>query len=113
MKLKDKKFLAEWMGFKTRPSEDSFEIFFDDRALFLNDDYRNRWIWELHWNPDTDHKQFAEVWIKLSYDQKISVKNTMVTPTQNYSPTVMFADRIIFDLPEVMVAVLEVLKGGE
>ncbi len=101
MTLEDKKFLAEWMG---------WEIGRDYTPQMTGIFFRNgnKIYREVKWNPDTDHKQFAEVWNKLDDKQRFAVSTFLYEMDE---PS--FISIILNDLPKVMEAVLEVLKESK
>ena len=102
MKLEDKKFLAEWMGWKVH------RRYGLDDVLWFELDFGDKSISITKWNPDTDHQQFAEVWNKMQ-TWKQDMVNERILPI--YSPS-HFVTEVLNSLPKVMEAVLEVLKGG-
>lgn len=103
MNLYTKKKLAEWMGWdiNNHPNVKKYPSFFknwDDKTktdgfmLFLNMD----------WNPDTDHKQFTEVWNKITVaDKRVLYDDS--------DPTEFSINMLLNDLSGVMEIVLEVL----
>lgn len=80
MRIKDKKFLVEWMKWNISKS-------FDWKGF----------------NPGTDRKQFKTVWGTLTGTQQHKVIWKFDTVHQ-------FIDALIFSLPNVMKAVLTVLR---
>jgi len=93
VKLKDKKFLAEWMGKLVVAHFIEFDGKLRDREL---------------WNPDTNHEQFKEVWNKLTAEQKYKVnKKCFRRLESDYDLLTMALNK----LPKVMDAVMEVIKN--
>ena len=80
MRIKDKKFLVEWMKWNISKS-------FDWKGF----------------NPGTDPKQFKAVWNTLTGTQQHKV-------IWKFTNVYAFVDALIFSLPNVMKAVLTVLK---
>ncbi len=105
MDIEDKKFLVLWMGwiYYKLTNEEGFvkqaprTIKKDIGVFHLLKD----------WNPGTDHKQFKEVWKKLSDVQlaRVAMKRAWGA---FYSYAV--ANDILCNLPDVMEKVLEVLR---
>jgi hypothetical protein len=106
MKLEDKKFLAEWMGWQTfctlgpvAKSMEEIKHGEDWEVMFSNSD----------WNPDTDHQQFAEVWNRLDDRQRYDVIDMHLRMNRD---GVRFISEVLNNLPAVMDAVLEALKDN-
>ena len=105
MELIDKKYLAEWLyghevcpeGWLTSPRGNEY----------INDGmYCPNFV---DWNPDTDHKQFAEVRHNISDFVWERIKEAYFS--QHLSERQgNFEDAILFYLPKVMEAVLEVIR---
>jgi len=94
VKLEQKKIVLEWLGWV-------LDGYFKDqngkgRALDL-------------WNPDTNHNDFKEVWDKLTDDNKSQLMwKLSKTNTVEHFPSAI--SLILNDLPQVMEAVMEVIK---
>ena len=94
MKLDDKKFLAEWMGYKFYSNAQGVLYYNEnDSHIVIN-----------QWHPDTDHKQFTEVYKKMTREQQLRMG--MLIAKHNCWPY----DIILNKLPKVMEAVLTVLR---
>ena len=98
MELSSKKALAEWMGYHFIQNSHP-ERFFEQTGEHAYIQMGNL----DSWNPDTDHKQFAEVWNKLS---ELQQEQALWYMPQDEEPV----DRVLNNLPKVMDAVLEVLE---
>jgi len=92
MEPEDKKMLAEWMGWTFNGYQ------------FLGE-MPNGGIHEMNWNPDTDHKQFAEVWNKLTEFQRHTVLG-------GFGTYYLAFNECLNNLPKVMEAVLTVIQKG-
>ena len=95
MNIEDKKFLAEWMG------ERFIQVNLREVTLL---EHRTDFIL---WRPDTDHYQFSEIWTKMVVGEKLAVLGILHTTELGY------IEFFLWRLPEVMQAVLEVLKVKE
>ncbi len=72
-------------------------------------DERGDWVVDGRmYDPSDDHKQFAEVWNKLSYEQKKEVLINTLLPKPKVS--VWITDIVLNDLPAVMSAVMTVIR---
>jgi hypothetical protein len=115
MELEDKKFLAEWMGWKKYPfSKNSKQDCLDSAHKKQN----GKCIYLKTWNPDTCHKAFTEVWDRLTQSQKLRALGYCVRKEGKYPVVELLhvltaISNILNNLPKVMEKVLEVLKGGE
>lgn len=90
LSLKDKKVLAEWMG-----------------MVFLPGNELENWgKFHKAWNPDTNLKQFKEIWNNLIIQEIRLVIDELNT---NMRPDTI-AYLIFNDLPRVCKAVIEVIK---
>ncbi|MCP3683887.1 MAG: hypothetical protein GY861_14485 [bacterium] len=103
MNIEDKKFLAEWMGwrvvYKRDPwRETGFEVF--ER----NTDFGTAELQFNEFRPDTDHKQFAEVW------EKLPVPEREYWEKMQWSGYTGFGEKLLKDLPDVLDKIIERLK---
>lgn len=89
LSLKDKKLLAEWIGMEFLPGNS----------------YRAWEEFDKNWKPDTNHRQFKEVWSNLTIDQTNQILSNLVVIDPGY-----MAHLILNDLPRVCKAVIEVIK---
>ena len=98
MKTEDKKYLAEFMGWEiSNPGlVGGTYIEMDDGPLPIE-----------HWNPDSNHDQFKEVWNKLDETDQMYVLLGIDESGQGTNDTVSIS---LNDLPRVMEAVLEVIR---
>ena len=105
MKLEDKKFIAEQIGWSSHctigPVKENIKNIQDGK------DWNYFCEWD-KWNPDTDHEQFAEVKKKISNGQWGTITDKYRTVINYY---LLMEDAILFDLPKVMEIVLTVLKA--
>ena len=100
MELENKKYLAEWMGWKYVGG---------NVVDFFHPSHDRKIIEVKKWNPDTDHKQFAEVRHNISDFVWERIKQAYFS--QHLSERQgNFEDAILFYLPKVMEAVLEVIR---
>ena len=90
-----KKELAEWMGWTIFKGEGVP----GDHFGFDPNGYDG--IDSEEWNPDTDHTQFAEVWKQLGQTKRERIEDMVVQITEE-----SFSMNLLFNLPEVMYAVL-------
>ena len=120
MKLEDKEFLAEWMGWELRNilrHDDTFNPDFRPRVFFERSedvivfDKESKPLFYLDkWNPDNPKTdQFKEVWNKL---KKMDLITELKCKCWKGEIGNNLADAILNDLPKVMDAVLEVLREG-
>ena len=98
MNIDQKKKLAEWMGWHWNDVWNSI-------CKSLDESPKNAIIIE-HWNPDTNYKQFADVWNNLNPEQVSEV-------VKGSYDNIEFVDMVLNDLPKVMNIVLDVLNIGE
>ena len=102
MKIDDKKFLAEWMGWENvkAPFEESWSKMNEvGESMLITFGLDS-------WNPDANHDQFKEVFNKLDERQLIG---TVADELCNRLP-LTFAKLILNSLPKVMETVLAVLR---
>jgi hypothetical protein len=105
VELEDKKFLVEWMGGYVWENGKGFNIV----------EYLHTWppIFFNKWNPDTCHKDFTEVWIKMTMEQQQNVIRLSVGEPLNVATHCWWTTKLLVHPEQVMEKVLEVLKGGE
>jgi hypothetical protein len=107
VKLEDKKFLAEWMGAEKKISTGDTLLRYifpnNPNALYVEDEF----------NPDTDHKDFAEVWNKMTMEQQQIVIKLSVGEPLNVATHCWWTTKLLMHPEQVMDKVLELLKGGE
>jgi len=103
MKLEDKKYLAEWMGWEVQhfASNTKYEhlVIYGETEVVEG----GSGLFESnHWNPDDNHKQFAEVWNKLTHKQRYTFYCEV---SGSY-----ILDAVLNNLPGVLDIVLKVIK---
>ena len=107
MKLEDKKFLAEWMGWNIIKKDVCFNT---DEKLFIlkKTKYGTSEIPTSHYNPSDDLYEFREIWNKLSDRQKYEVEYDLeeLYGEEEDNPFTF----LLNELPKVMDAVIKVLK---
>ena len=103
MDIEEKKFLAEWMGWRIEYHGGGEVIDCPQGRIPGIMSFRE-------WNPDTDHKQFAEVWNEMCDVQQGMVERLVEKKVKLSGLTIDFVSELLNDLPKVMDAVLEVIK---
>ena len=116
MTLEEKKMLAKFMGYQVKHPHKNRD--------WLTGFYRKNesgkgmygTLWE-DWNPDTDHKQFAEVWLKLGLGLQTHLNDLLcgrdsLKFRKHEEYETHLAHLILTDLPKVMSAVIELLNEG-
>ena len=101
MELEQKKILVEWMGWQLDPMIKGIYYRKDDMIVLRN------------WNPDINHNHFAEVWLKLKGTQRSFVAEKFKIDMGDLNESMYLANLILFDLPKVMEAVMEVITTKE
>ena len=100
MKTEEKRELAEWMG-KT--------VSFHKGWTKIDNDYADQW------NPDTDYKQFAEVWNTMDGRLQNEVLSKFGIEDEETGERILCktgaVGMILNDLPKVMGAVMEVIRA--
>ncbi len=103
MKVTDKKFLAEWMGWEYIPESDCVP------CQLRPNNFKHIPFHE--WRPDVNHEQFTEVWNKLRTLQKCRVGMKVCGSLSNLRTA--FVGVVLNNLQVVMSAVLVVLRKDE
>jgi len=97
MNDKDKKFLAEWLGWTV---DDLFPC-----AYSRNLRGKEVIIPFAKWNPDINHIQFGEIWAQLMHSYNLRYK-TDIHPHAHHA-----VDDVLRSLPRVMDQVLKALRA--